>query len=122
MQSSLFPGLPYSIFEKKEEVAYEKTDQDRIFMFFAAWTVLRHTGVGCSGRKQRTGGSFCGKENEILAEETPGQEQQEVLPSEEWETVGEIQEKEEIPASEPETETAAEEEAETQTEPKEEKS
>ena len=45
------------------------------------------------------------KENEILAEETPGQEQQEVLPSEEWETVGEIQEKEEIPASEPETET-----------------
>lgn len=61
------------------------------------------------------------KENEILAEETPGQEQQEVLPSEEWETVGEIQEKEEIPASEPETETEAEEEAETQTEPKEEK-
>ena len=61
------------------------------------------------------------KENEILAEETPGQEQQEVLPSEEWETVGEIQEKEEIPAPEPETETAAEEEAETQTEPKEEK-
>ena len=79
-------------------------------------------GVGCFRQKTSVPEeASVEKENEILAEETPGQEQQEVLPSEEWETVGEIQEKEEIPASEPETETAAEEEAETQAEPKEEK-